>query len=406
MFPRTLVGRGGVVVAFVLHASLACADGPDVSLPPGRAVALALAAHPDLRSADAALATAEAARSQSAILLSNPTMSGWSTPDGSRADLGVAQPLSLTGEGWHARRGATLRIQSSEATQSRTARVLAAQVRSAYVDAVVASGVVEVAHDGTELASRLTFAVERKHDEGEASSLDVRLARLAEVQAATRLLEARRVESEALRRLSSLVLEPVDAADLARDPLLAVPTAPADGMAPRADVAAAEAALRAAEADLRRARSATLPPVAVGVGIQLEDGTTYVGPSLTIGLPLFDRNQTDRAQTSGAVEVAAGRLAEVRARAETERQTSELRVAEAESAAVVEGADLDEARSALRSVEAGVLAGEIDLPTAVLLQAQVLQGEAAVVTLRGQLADARIDRLLALDDDTLLGGAR
>ena len=71
----------------------------------------------------------------------------------------------------------------------------------------------------------------------------------------------------------------------------------------------------------------------------------------------------------------------------------------------MEGAELQEARAALASIESGVLAGEIDLPTAVLLQTQVLQGEAAVVTLRGLVADARLDELLALDDDVLLGGA-
>jgi len=406
MHPRTLAGWGGAVVAILLHAFVASADSPDASLPPDRAVALALTAHPDLRAAEAALATARAARSQASLFLSNPSATASSTPSGSRADLGVSQPFSLTGEGWHARRGASLRVSSTESSRARVGRVLAASVRTAYVDAVVATGVVGVALEGTELAARLSFAVTRKHEEGEASALDVRLARLAEVRAATRLLAARRVEADALRRLSSLIMQPVDAGDLLDNPLLVAPPVVETVSAARSDVTAAEAALDAAEAELRRARAGSIPPLSLGIGVEVEGGSSYVGPSIALALPLFDRNQTGRASAGGAVEIAEGRLAERRARAETERRTSRTRLAEAESAAVVEGADLEEARSALASIEAGVLAGEIDLSTAVLLQAQVLQGEAAVVTLRGQLADARIDRLLALDDDALLGGGR
>lgn len=406
MHSQSVTGWGCAVVALLLNASLASAEAPQASLRPDRAVTLALTAHPDLLAAEAAVQTSRASRAQSALFLSNPSASGWSAIDGSRIEGSVSQPLSLTGEGWHARRGAALRVQANEAVRGRTARRLAAQVRQAYVDAVVASGVVAVAHDGTELAARLSYAVRRKYEEGEASSLDLRLARLAEVQAATRLLEARRVESDALRRLSALVLQPVEADDLIDDPLGACPAVTGASARDRSDVTAAEVALQAAQAELRRARASSVPAVSVGVGVQLEDGATYVGPTLGLTLPVFDRNQAGRAQAGGAVAVAEGRLAETRARAASERQTSAVRLAEAEATAVVDGAELDEARSALSSIEAGVLAGEIDLPTAVLLQAQVLQGEAAVVTLAGQLADARIDRLLALDDDALLGGGQ
>ena len=286
-------------------------------------------------------------------------------------------------------------------------RELAAAVRIAYVDAVVASGVVQVAREGSELADRLSFAVRRRHEEGEASTLDLRLARLAEVQATTRLLEARRLEADALRALSALVLTTVSADDLVDDPLVAAPDIEGMAEAERSDVASAEAALDAARADLRRARAATLPPLTVGLGVDVEDGATFVGPSVGVTIPLFDRNQTGRAQAVGAVDVAEGRLASIRAVADTERDTSRLRLEEAEAAAeALAGSDVALARAALTSIESGVLAGEIDLGTAVLLQTQVLDGEAAVVTLRGLLADARIDRLLALDDDALIGGVR
>jgi len=405
MHSHTLVGWGSAAVIVLLNASVALADEGVPALPPDRAVALAVAAHPDLRAAETALSTAEGSRSASALFLSNPSANAWATPDGSRAEFGVGQPLSLTGEGWHARRGARFSVDASSATLDRTRRQLAAAVRRAYVDAVVASGVVDVARDGSDLAGRLSFAVRRKHEEGEASTLELRLARLTEVQAAARLLQARRAEAEALRALSALVLRSVSADDLAEDPLSAAPPVREPAQAERSDVAAAQAALDAARADVRRARAATIPPLTVGVGVDLEDGTTFVGPSVGVTLPLFDRNQTGRAQAVGGLDVAEGRLASTRAVAETEQATSTARLEEAEAATeAVAEADIDEARAALASIESGVLAGEIDLSTAVLLQTQVLDGEAAVVTLRGLLADARIDRLLALDDDALLGG--
>ncbi len=405
MHSHTLVGWGGAAVIVLHHASVALAGAGEPALLPDQAVALAVAAHPDLRAAEAALSTAEASRSASALFLSNPSTNAWATPDGSRAELGIGQPLSLTGEGWHARRGARFSVDARSVTLERTRRQLAAAVRRAYIDAVVAAGVVDVARDGSDLAGRLSFAVRRKHEEGEASTLELRLARLSEAQAAARLLKARRAEADALRVLSALVLRSVSADELADDPLSAAPAADERRRTERTDVAAAEAALQAARADVRRARAAALPPVTVGVRVSIEDGATFVGPSVGMSLPLFNRNPIGRAQAVGGLAIAEGRLASVRAVAETEQATSILRLEEAEAMAqAVAGADVDEARAALASIESGVLAGEIDLSTAVLLQTQVLQGEAAVVTLRGLVADARIDRLLALDDDALLGG--
>ncbi len=407
MHSHTLIGWGCAAAITLLHASLAWADEGMPALPPDRAVALALTAHPDLRVAETAVSVQQAARSAAALFLFNPSATAWVTPDGSRAEAWVGQPLSLTGEGWHARRGARFSLDSATASLGRARRQMAASVRMAYVDAVVATGVVDVARDGSGLAARLSYSVRRSYEEGEASTLELRLAGLAEVQATTRLLRARRNEADALRRLSSLVLTPVSAEDLAQDPLSVAPPPSEPVSDERSDVVAAAAALDAARADLRRARAATMPAVTLGVGIDVDSGTTSVGPSVGVTLPLFDRNQRARAQAAGALDIAEARLASVRAVAVTERSTSTIRLDEAESAAsVVADANLEEARAALASIESGVQAGEIDLSTAVLLQSQVLVGEAAVVTLRGLLAEARIDRLLALDDDALLGGAQ
>lgn len=398
-FPSSL---GWAALASVLLQVPAWADPP--ALLPDQAVARALATHPDLQTATATLAVARADRSRAAFLLDNPTLSGWTSTDGARAELSVGQPLSLSGQGWQARRAARSSIQASEHALARRRREVAARTRLAYVEAVVATGLVGVADEGAQLAGRLSFAVRRKHEEGEASTLDLRLARLAEVQSATRLLQARRTEAEALRALSGWVGVEVAAGDLATTPNAALPP-PSTVRSPRADVLAAEAAVQVALAERRQARAATLPPVTLGARVAQEDGAYFVGPSVGLTLPLFDRNQQERATRSGALATAEARLQQVRARATTEQTTADQRVREADAAAERVQADIDEARAALASIEAGVLAGQIDLSTAVLLQSQVLDGEAAVVRLQGLLADAHLDQLLATDDDTLLGGA-
>jgi len=393
---------GWVALGVLLLQAPAWAEAPTLS--PDEAVALALSAHPDIQAADAAVSIAQADRRASAVLLSNPSVSAWSTPDATRAELGISQPLSLTGEGWHARRGARASRDAAGLTLQRRRREVAAQTRLAYIDAVVATGMVQVASEGSDLAGRLSYAFRRKHEEGEAATLDLRLARLAEVQAATRLLDARRTEAEALRTLASWIGSPVDAEALDADPTNATP-APSESVGARSDVQAAESAVARAEADLRRARAASLPPVSLGARLAVEDGQTFIGPSVALTLPLVDRNQRDRAVSSGRLAVTEGNLQQVRARAQTERTTADQRVSEAVETTERVQADIEEARAALASIEAGVLAGQIDLSTAVLLQTQVLDGEAAVVRLRGLLADARIDQMLANDDDALLGGA-
>ena len=296
-------------------------------------------------------------------------------------------------------------MRSSEAALSRARRRVAAEVRLTYIDAAVAVGRAAVASEGAELAARLRFAVTRKHEEGEASTLELRLAHLYEVQAAARLLAARKVEVEAIRALSAATARPVTASELEDDPIAAAPFVRSDATTDRADVVAARDAIDAARAGLARQQAARWAPVRIGAGLSVEDGRTFLGPAMSASVPLFDRNQAGVRSARGALSVAEGRLAALEARVEAEQITALERAVEAERiTGVLADKPLDEARAAVASIEAGVRAGEIDLSTAVLLAVQVLDGEAASFTTRGLLADARVDLLLSMDDDRLLGG--
>lgn len=377
-----------------------------LALSPDQAVAHSLDVHPELAAAQGQLAIAQAQRDQARGLRYNPQVQLWAaSPE--RLEAGVGLPVSLSGEGVFARRSAAHQVQSGVDTLRRSQLQLSAQVRRAYVQACVAVGLVQVALEGQELAARMRFGVGRKFEQGEASDLELRLAMLTETQAAVRLLEARRSEAMALRELVSWVQVPLKTEDLDRDPLSAVPPSAHLGVETRSDVLAARSALQAAEAQLALARAAALPPVTLGVGVETEGGTPVLGPSVGLSLPLASRNQVGRAQAQAGVQVASAQLAGLEAQVQTEQQSADLRVQQGDS--LTSGApmgQLQDAHAALASVEAGVLAGEIDLSSAVLLQSQILDGEAAVVRLRGLLADAELDRMLAMDDPALLGGAQ
>ncbi len=412
MLSHSLSGLGralclGIWLLGIPQVARAADPAPPVPLSPADAVHAALLIHPLVRQADASLQAAQGARSQAGSLRQNPQLSGSLSVDGTRAGAALSQPISATGEGLHARVATQGAVDAADSAQQRAHLVAASQVRTAYIAAVVATGRVRVASAGVELAERLLHAVTRQHEEGQASTLSLRLARLAEVQAATRLMDARQSEVTALRQLAAMVGRPVGAADLSADPLAAVPDPLSVGGPERSDVVAARSALGAASAELDRQRAATMPPVGVGVFVEREDQQTFVGPSLSVTVPVFNRNQSGRATAQGKEKVAKARLRSIDAQATTERLTASQRLAEAETLVSSLAADPEqEATAALTSIEAGYLAGELDLPTTILLQNDVLDGQNAAMVLRGQLGLARLDNMLAIEDPALLAARR
>ena len=240
----------------------------------------------------------------------NPSLSGSALQNGP-AELELIQPMSLTGEGLHARRAASARVVQAGAALHRTELVVAHRARSAYVDALVAIRVADVAEEGMDLSVRLRDAVVRLHEEGEASMLDLNLARLAQAQAASRVLEAHQIQADALAALAAVVVRRVGPESLVRDLLMIVPEATGP-TTERSDVLAAQAALIGGERSLATQQAASLPSVGLGARIETEGGVTTAGPALTVELPLFNRNQAGRAGAQGELIVAEALLASER----------------------------------------------------------------------------------------------
>ncbi len=393
--------------AVVLGAGLLCSPALAAPLSPQDAVSLALSVHPQLRTAEAQLTRAEAAYARAAVPLYNPTLSAQAAVSGDRLGLSLAQPLSLTGQRRIARQQASASLDAATAQRDRARRLVAVEARSAYAEAAVAATLAQLARDSVALSEQLEGAARLRYEEGEASLLDLRLTRLSQVRSASWLLAASEQESAALADLSAMLGLPVAAGDLTADPLAVAPRPAAAAAETRSDVLAAQARLRAAEQGLRQQRAAALAPLSVGVFASQEDAEWFVGPSVGLDLPLFSRNQLGQAEAAGALQVAEADQVAVTARAAAEVATATARYAEAEALLTGLGADLSaEAEEALDGIALSYQSGHTDLLSTLLLQSEVMQGQAALVTLQGQLADARLDLLLALDDDALLGSDR
>ena len=382
---------------------LARASEP-LPLSPERAVALAISNSPSVRDIEAERLRSQAAQARLRAPLYNPSGSAQSTPDGQRYGLSLSQPVAISAQRRALRAQAAADLEAAEALLHRARLTTAAETRRAYSAASARIAVTALVEQNLAYMEQLEHAAVLRHQEGEAALLDVRLARLSRAQATSWLLEARAAETESLQLLSALIGEPTVADAIVSDPLSAAP--PPDRQTPqqRSDVLAAAAALRSAEARFTATRAAAVPPLSVGAFVEQEDGELFIGPTVSWTLPTFERNQEDRALTAASQKTAQARLLVREAQAETEVTTNAARLEEASQLTESLGDDLtQEAEAALASIQLGYQSGENDLLTTVLFQTQVIEGQAALIGLSEQLADARLAWMLATEDNTLLG---
>ncbi len=362
----------------------------------------ALSRHPDAVTSASAVPAAEARRREVGTFLANPEASVGVTVDGGLVQGSLNQPISITGEGWHARRAATAGVDAAEGDARRTDLRVAAEARATYAWAVTTRERWQLADEAMRQSTHLRQAVEAREAVGEARPLDVRLARLAEAEATELAIRARREHAEALTALSQYAPDAVTA-ELADDPLAVIPTTAATSE--RSDIQAAEARLREAEAALRRERAAAIPILGVGLFFERDEaqgGPADIGPQLTVGVPLWTRNQGGIGTSRAELDRAGAELESVRARVGAELAVlPEVGTYAAEALGRLGDFEQD-AREALASIELGWTTGEIGVSEAVLLRREVLDGWVAALDARQSTVEARLDVLLANEDPNLI----
>ena len=364
------------------------------------AVQQALERSVDLASASATVAAARGDARATALFRSDPLVQGSWAAVGDAHRLSITQPVSLTGEGLAAHRGARAEVAAATAAQTRTRLEIAAATRLAWVAAVEARQQVVLAEQALELASRLREGAEARQRTGDGSLLDARLARLQQTEAQSTWMIAVAAQRARLSELAAWTGLPVDTLDLPDDPLQGMPSVAVQGTT-RSDLEAARQAVEARRAQLASERAATLPPLRLGAFYEVEGEELRIGPSVGVTVPLWNRNADGRAQARAALDVAQSVVAERERVATAEQAASADVLVQLEGMGEV-GDPRQEALEALQSVAIGFERGELDLLTAGLLRQQILEGQRAWLQGRRVRAEARVGAALAHDSQALV----
>ncbi|MFT7667434.1 MAG: cobalt-zinc-cadmium efflux system outer membrane protein [Planctomycetota bacterium] len=196
-----------------------------------------------------------------------------------------------------------------EATVLRVARragELLAETREAYYAAVAAKELQLVTEENVELVTRSFSAIESLHAAGAADAFDESLAR-GPLLAAQLALQAAHIKSSNTRRDLAKKLSttrPFD--DLLLTDSLPLPTTTSidadalvqEALASRLDLQAIEEAIRALDTKVRLEERKAWGDIAAGPSVERPtgSGSTLIGPSLSLTLPIFDQNQAQVAR--------------------------------------------------------------------------------------------------------------
>jgi outer membrane protein TolC len=384
-------------------------------------VAAALSRDPALAEAEANVLAAEGERCASTGLRHDPTLQarvGFGLP---QHEASLTQPLSLSGEGLAAAKAADASLKAALAQRDRRRLEVAAAARKGMIWAIAAEASVARADEILRLTADLRVTAEARLAAGDGTELEVHLARLEEAAAAADQLAARRDALSAREALAATTGFGPDAA-LPDDPMVAAPSASAGGE--RSDRVAAAAHLERADAELRRERAAALPPVDVGVWLQVqnvgvtpgpggvavapwswsENAAWSVGPSLSMALPLWHGNPDGVARATGARDVAAVDLGALDARIAAEERGVAARQRAVDGVAGV--ADpTSEAQAALVGIDAAIAAGEIGVAEGSLLRARILDAWNRGAAARAEAAVILVDVALVASWPTLAPAA-
>jgi len=382
------------------------ACSPDGSLSVDVMVARAIRMSPTLTELEGRLETARAQLTQSQLLLDNPSVDAdWDVADDYSA-LRITQPFGPPGYRRALRKAARHQIAAEEARLKRARLEVAQQTRLLLIEASIAHQNARLAEENDTLSARLSTIVQAKVTVGEAAVLDLRLARLEEAQALAELLETSQAENDAILLLAQQIQCQVSREQLPNNPAASV-LASSDGTDPGPSilVEAAQSSLAEKESAITQARAQRLPSGGIGAFMESERGARLAGPSLSFVLPVFNRNQVRMAEARAGRDVARAELIQTEVEVASQRQLARRQVALAERArARISGDSMEDAYSALESIEEGYRVGELDLPQTLLLRSQVLKGQQAVLSLQREQLRAHLNLLLAMDSPALLGG--
>lgn len=311
------------------------------------------------------------ARVRQAGLRPNPTLDFEQTtgrvlgsPGESETNIGLALPIELGGKRRRRIELAQAELEAVEAEVADRERRLTLDVRTIYADALAAMRELEMTEDLNRLDLQTTRFVQARVNEGESAPLELNLLRVEVDRLRSRraLVEGRL--SVSLLRLKSLAGIPANEPLRLREDLTtaALPTPPASveaaidiALRSRPDLRLARLTEEVAQAGLKLARASGAPELTAftrytisrsafddtPVGV-LRDRDKLLTVGVSIGIPVFNRNQGVKAEFAAAVSQARTRREFLEAVVKSEIQSAYVRS--------------EAARGAVTTFERGVIA--------------------------------------------------
>jgi cobalt-zinc-cadmium efflux system outer membrane protein len=310
----------------------------------------------------------------------------------------LSQTFDLSGKRKLHREAAGRRVEIASAGNASRRSELAAEIRRGFYDVLFKQEVIRVTETWARQFVRVEGMVGKLARAGEASGYDRRrLAR--ERQAAEARLAGERAElGRVLTRLAVLTgtqLDPIVAGELLPPKLPAIETA-LNSLEQRPDLLALSRRAEAADLDGRAAKQGAIPDLTVGIGpkwvnngISRDNGFAL---SMSIPLPLFDRQQAGRQRAAAEAQQARAEYRLARTRAEGElrgliRQAEVLRTAAVDyrSHALAASPEL------LHIAEAAYRGGESSLLELLDAYRGALESETTSLELEKRAREARIE---------------
>jgi len=405
-------------VLLVVSATLALLSAPEparagptstheTSLPAtldlDEALQRALVANPDVRAAEADLATAEARWTGAGIRSPfNPELglgSGTRSDEDSPVDLEVElwQELEIGGQRRHRLSAAEALVESQRALLEHARARAATEAREAFTRALAGQERARLTDRAIELGERLTDAAQGRFEAGAITVLERNLTRVRLGEARRARLAAARAEAEAIAELGRVIAWPAPQALSVRGELT-----PGGGDAPalsvlleqarvtRSDLTALRRAREAAEAELQLARSEGRPNLRFGLAWERDGGEEDLRVGVGIALPLFNRNQGGIREGQASLERAAVELSLAQLQVEQEVVSARRRLTlAAEDLAVFDREVLAGLEENLELLQQSFEAGKISILQLLPLQRELILLREEHVEARTELAVAR-----------------
>lgn len=282
------------------------------------ALRLALLNNRRLHAGFAALGIGRADEVQ-AGLLANPVLDlGLLFPAGggqTRVAAGVAQGVM---ELWHLperRRAAAAGMEHQLLELARQAGDLVADTRAAYATCVAARELHAAAEQDAELARRASEAMRTRAAQGVATEPDVQRAEGEALLSELHARDTAHAQAVAARELASLLSLETDLAKVPLTDALPETSAPdgereswvRHGLAQRLELRALDAEIAAAQARLQFEQEHVLADPTVGVAFERPESDSptdhVLGPTASVELPVFDRNEAGIARAASELAV-------------------------------------------------------------------------------------------------------